>query len=123
MAFFSVKCWRSSLTTESYSTPIVRYWALREESLSMKMRVLSSLWCTLNVLPKRCILINADSEATPDCSCIVSSAVSTAALKLTEQRKVVASTFGGRPDFLLSCFIGWIFSGMVGNCQPQVRLW
>ena len=65
-------------------------------------------------------MINAESDATPDCSCIVRRAASSAALKLTEQRNVIASTLGGLPDFLLSCFIGWIFSGMVGNCQPQV---
>ena len=108
-AFFSVKCSLRSLTMVLYSMPMVRYLALKEESLSMKIRVPSSMWCTLNVLPKICILMKAESEDTPDCSYIVKRAASSVALKFTEQRKLVTSTLGGRPDFLGSCFVGrWI---------------
>lgn len=72
----------------------------------MKMRELSSMWWTVKVLPNSCILMNAERDEIPDCSYMDNSLASSAAVKFTEQRNVVGSALGGRPDFLEFCFIG-----------------
>lgn len=79
---------------------------LERWSLSMKIRVLSSMWWTLKVLPNSCIFMNAERDWMPDCPCIFISFASSVAVKFTEQRNVIGSALGGRPDFLELCFIG-----------------
>lgn len=112
IAFFSVKFWRSTLTTSSYSTPIVLYCALKADSLSMNTRLFSSTTNTLNGFPRSTFLMKAALVVAPDFSNFDRNTSFSDASNRTTYLYAAGLIFGGRPPWLNFCFIKNGFNGI-----------